>query len=62
MRDKNNEASRKSRLNRKMKEQQMEEEALQLEEYNRRLKVQVEQLDKLVSNMRNNLMKLMLKK
>lgn len=62
MRDKNNEASRKSRLNRKLKERHMEEEANELEERNRRLKAQVQHLDEMVNNMRNNLMQVLLKK
>ncbi|GLV31997.1 hypothetical protein CBL_07756 [Carabus blaptoides fortunei] len=62
LRDKNNEASRRSRLNRKMKEQHLEQEAADLETRNRKLKVRVTELDKLVNSMRNNLMQMLLKK
>lgn len=62
MRDKNNEASRKSRLNRKMKEKLLEDEANELEDRNRRLKAKVEHLDSLVSTMRTNMMQVLLKK
>lgn len=62
LRDKNNEASRRSRLNRKMKEQHLEREASDLETRNRKLKVRVSELDKLVNSMRNNLMQMLLKK
>lgn len=62
LRDKNNEASRKSRLKRKVKEKCLEKEADELEEKNIKLKAQVEQLEKMVNNFRNNLFKIMLKK
>lgn len=62
LRDKNNEASRKSRLNRKLKDQQMEEEATELVERNIKLKAEVKQLEKLVSSMRNNLMQILIRK
>lgn len=62
LRDKNNEASRRSRLKRKMKEMELEKEAGELEERNIKLKTQVEELEKTVSNFRNNLFKIMLNK
>lgn len=62
LRDKNNEASRKSRLNRKMKDLQIEQESTALAERNLKLKAEVQQLEKLVSSMRENLMQILLKK
>lgn len=62
LRDKNNEASRRSRLKRKMKEMSLEKEAEQLEEKNLKLKTQVSELEKTVNNFRNNLFKIMLNK
>lgn len=62
LRDKNNEASRRSRLKRKMKEMTLEKEAMDLEERNVKLKTQVEELEKTVNNFRNNLFKIMLNK
>ncbi|RZC31764.1 GPI-anchored adhesin-like protein PGA55 [Asbolus verrucosus] len=62
LRDKNNEASRKSRLKRKMKEQTLQREADELYEKNVKLKAQVDEYEKMVNNFRNNLFKIMLKK
>lgn len=62
LRDKNNEASRRSRFNKKMKDIQIEEEANDLETRNRKLKVRVEELERQVKNMRSNLMQILLKK
>jgi len=62
MRDKNNEASRKSRLKRKMKEIAHEEEANDLEDRNTKLKAQVAELERTVNNFRNNLMQILLNK
>lgn len=62
MRDKNNEASRKSRLKRKMKEMAHEGELQDLEERNTKLKAQVAELDRTVTNFRTNLMQILLKK
>lgn len=62
MRDKNNEASRKSRLKRKLKETAQEEEAYGLEERNVKLKAQVTELERTVNNFRTNLMQLLMKK
>lgn len=62
LRDKNNEASRRSRLKRKMKEMSLEKEAVKLEKENIQLKTQVEELEKTVNNFRNSLFKIMLSK
>lgn len=62
LRDKNNEASRKSRLKRKIKEQEYEQEADELQMKNIRLKTQVEELEKMVSTFRNNLFKILVTK
>ncbi|XP_076252508.1 uncharacterized protein LOC143191378 isoform X1 [Rhynchophorus ferrugineus] len=55
LRDKNNEASRRSRLKRKIKEQEYEKEADELREKNIKLKTQVEELEKLVNTYRKDL-------
>lgn len=60
LRDKNNEASRRSRLKRKMKELSLEKEAAELEDKNVKLRTQVEQLEKTVNNFRNNLFKIIM--
>lgn len=62
LRDKNNEASRRSRLKRKQKELEIEKECDELTERNIKLKAQVEELEKTVSSYRDNLFKIMLKK
>ena len=62
MRDKNNEASRKSRLKRKLKEVAQEGEAQDLEDRNIKLKAQVAELERTVTNFRTNLMQILLKK
>jgi hypothetical protein len=61
-REKNNEASRKSRMNKKAKEQEMMKRAVELEKDNRVLKMKVEELEKLVSSIRNALLRSALKK
>ena len=61
-REKNNEASRKSRMNKKAKEQEMSRRATELEKDNRILKMKVEELEKLVSSMRNALLRSALKR
>lgn len=61
-RKKNNEASRKSRMNKKAKESEMSVKANQLEKDNRILKMKVEELEKLVTSMRNALLRSALKK
>lgn len=62
LRDKNNEASRRSRLKRKLKEMEYGKEADELERDNQKLRVQVEELEKTVTSFRNNLMLLLLNK
>ncbi|CAG9859522.1 unnamed protein product [Phyllotreta striolata] len=62
LRDKNNEASRKSRLKRKMKELEIEKENEELHNKNIKLKAQVEELEKMVNNFRDNLFKIMINK
>lgn len=62
LRDKNNEASRKSRLKRKIKDQEYEKEADELHMKNIRLKAQVEELEKMVSTFRDNLFKILVAK
>ncbi|XP_076249335.1 uncharacterized protein LOC143188779 [Calliopsis andreniformis] len=61
-REKNNEASRKSRMNKKAKENEMTMKAIELEKDNRILKMKVEELEKLVTSMRSALLKSALKK
>lgn len=61
-REKNNEASRKSRMNKKAKESEMTIRALKLERDNRILKMKVEELEKLVTSMRSALLRSALKK
>ncbi|KAK0183419.1 hypothetical protein PV327_001464 [Microctonus hyperodae] len=56
-REKNNEASRKSRMNKKTKEKEIMSKADELERNNRLLKIKVEQLDKMVINMRAAILK-----
>ncbi|KAG5863092.1 hypothetical protein JTB14_002324, partial [Gonioctena quinquepunctata] len=62
LRDKNNEASRKSRLKRKMKEFEIEAEAEELNTKNIQLKAQVQELEKIVINYKDNIFKIMLNK
>lgn len=61
-REKNNEASRKSRMNKKAKECEMSTKAIELERDNRILKMKVEELEKLVTSMRSALLKSAMKK
>ncbi|XP_053985456.1 uncharacterized protein LOC128894463, partial [Hylaeus anthracinus] len=61
-REKNNEASRKSRMNKKAKECEMTMKAMELERDNRVLKMKVEELEKLVTSMRSALLRSALKK
>lgn len=61
-REKNNEASRKSRMNKKVKESEMTTKATQLEKDNKVLKMKVEGLEKLVTLMRDALLQFALKK
>lgn len=62
LRDRNNEASRKSRATRKARENELNSNASQLEAINRRLIVKAEELEKMVNDMRQALLKLMTKK
>lgn len=61
-REKNNEASRRSRMNKKAKESEMTRRAVELERDNKILKMKVEELEKLVTSMRNALLRSALKK
>ncbi|EZA50644.1 transcription factor VBP [Ooceraea biroi] len=61
-REKNNEASRRSRMNKKAKESEMTVRAIKLERDNRILKMKVEELEKLVTSMRSALLRSALKK
>ncbi|KAL0125781.1 hypothetical protein PUN28_004680 [Cardiocondyla obscurior] len=61
-REKNNEASRRSRMNKKAKESEMATKAIELERDNKILKMKVEELEKLVTSMRNALLRSALKK
>lgn len=61
-REKNNEASRKSRMNKKAKETEMMSRANELERDNRILKMKVEELEKLVTSMRTTILRSALKK
>lgn len=61
-REKNNEASRRSRMNKKAKESEMTMRASKLERDNRILKMKVEELEKLVTSMRSALLRSALKK
>lgn len=62
LRDKNNEASKRSRMNRKLKEQEMELLAVDLEEKNKKLKVKVDILEEMTKKLKNELMAVILKK
>lgn len=62
LRDKNNEASKRSRMNRRVKEKQMEELAVKLVEENKRLKVRVGVLEEMTKKLKNELMSAILKK
>jgi seryl-tRNA synthetase len=61
-REKNNEASRRSRMNKKAKESEMAVKAIKLERDNKILKMKVEELEKLVTSMRTALLRSALKK
>lgn len=62
MRDKNNEASRKSRLKKKQQDSHFSVEMDDLQRHNIQLKARVSELQKTVDNFRSNLMKVMLNK
>lgn len=61
-REKNNEASRKSRMNKKAKENEMLARSTELERDNRILKMKVEELEKLVTSMRTTILRSALKR
>ncbi|OWR55202.1 chorion b-ZIP transcription factor [Danaus plexippus plexippus] len=56
LRDKNNEASKRSRMNRKLKELQMEQMAVDLEERNKRLRIRAELLEEATKKLRDAFM------
>lgn len=56
LRDKNNEASKRSRMNRKLKELQMEQLADDLEERNNKLRVQADMLSQRINELRKTFM------
>ncbi|XP_015511946.1 uncharacterized protein [Neodiprion pinetum] len=62
LREKNNKASRKSRINKKVKEAEMMKKANDLEKANAILKMKAKELEKLVIAMRETLLQLALKK
>ncbi|XP_075230889.1 uncharacterized protein LOC142329880 isoform X2 [Lycorma delicatula] len=62
LRDRNNEASRRSRLNRKSREMEMKQQAVKLEQENKRLKAKADEMERLVKRLREGLMQLVLKK
>ncbi|KAJ0177698.1 hypothetical protein K1T71_006571 [Dendrolimus kikuchii] len=62
LRDKNNEASKRSRMNRKLKELQMEQKVVELEERNKKLKIQVDVLEEMSKKMKDALMSVILQK
>lgn len=62
LRDRNNEASRKSRATRKARENELNDSASELEAINRRLTIKAEELEKMVNDMRQALLQMMTKK
>ncbi|KAI8421031.1 hypothetical protein MSG28_008160 [Choristoneura fumiferana] len=62
LRDKNNEASKRSRMHRKLKELQMEQMADELEERNKKLKVKADILEDMTKRLKDALMKSILQK
>lgn len=62
LRDRNNEASRKSRATRKAKENELNHSASHLESINRQLTIKAEELEKMVNEMRQALLQIMTKK
>ncbi|XP_049870672.1 uncharacterized protein LOC126370067 [Pectinophora gossypiella] len=61
-RDKNNEASKRSRMNRKLKELQTEQLAIELEERNKKLKVKADILEDMTKRLKDALMTAILQK
>lgn len=62
LRDKNNEASKRSRMNRKLKELQMEQLADDLEDRNKKLKVKADILEDMTKRLKDALMNAILQK
>lgn len=62
LRDKNNEASKRSRMNRKLKELQMEQLATDLEEKNKKLQVKADILEDMTKRLKEALMTAILQK
>lgn len=62
LRDRNNEASRKSRATRKAREKELNGSASDLEAINRQLTIKAEELEKMVNDMRKALLQIMTKK
>lgn len=62
LRDKNNEASKRSRMNRKLKELQMEQLVVELEERNKKLKIKADILEEMSKKMKDALMTAILQK
>lgn len=62
LRDKNNDASKRSRMNRKLKELQMEQLATDLEEKNKKLKVKADILEDVTKKLKEALMAAILQK
>ncbi|KAJ2947394.1 hypothetical protein O0L34_g17166 [Tuta absoluta] len=62
LRDKNNEASKRSRMNRKLKELQMEQLAIELEERNKKLKVKADILEDMTKRLKDALMSAIIQK
>nr|CAD7444977.1 unnamed protein product [Timema bartmani] len=61
LRDRNNEASRKSRLNRKAREEEMKEQSDKLEKENQSLRIKAEEMERLVKKMREALLEAVIK-
>jgi hypothetical protein len=61
LRDRNNEASRKSRQNRKYRESEMKENAAKLERENQSLKIKADEMERLVKKLRQALLEAVIK-
>jgi hypothetical protein len=61
LRDKNNEASRRSRQNRKTKDHEMKEYAAQLASDNQTLKIKADEMERLVKKLRQALLEAVVK-
>jgi hypothetical protein len=62
LRDKNNEASKRSRMNRKLKELQVEQLAIELEEKNKKLQIRADILEDMTKRLKDALMTAILQK